>query len=107
MRIADAIEVINSLLAELAKSGMTYPGRYKPVRVHAIRNGAFVEQLGSVSKNSTSWTFFSELHDVGYQTADAWLVAHRDDLGVRPSFDVEAELVDKVLKVPVPSKPAT
>jgi NTE family protein len=103
----NAIEAINSLLAELAKSGVTYPGRYKPVRVHAIRNDAFVEQLGFVSKNSTSWTFFSELHDVGYQTADAWLAAHRDDLGVRPSFDVKAELVDKVLKVPVPSKPAT
>ena len=103
----NAIEAINSLLAELAKSGVTYPGRYKPVRVHAIRNDAFVERLGFVSKNSTSWSFLSELHDVGYQTADAWLAAHRDDLGVRPSFDVKAELVDKVLKAPVPSNPTT
>jgi NTE family protein len=103
----NAIEAINSLLAELAKLGVTYSGRYKPARVHAIRNDAFVEQLGFVSKNSTSWTFLSELHDVGYQTADAWLAAHRDDLGVRPSFDVKAELVNKMLKVPVPPKPAT
>jgi NTE family protein len=103
----NAIEAINSLLAELAELGVPYPGRCKPVRIHAIRNDAFVEQLGFVSKNSTSWTFLSELHDVGYQTADAWLAAHRDDLGVRPSIDVKAELVDKMLKVPVPRKPAT
>jgi NTE family protein len=98
----NAIEAINSLLAELAASGVPYPGRYKPVRLHAIRNDAFVERLGFVSKNSTSWSFLSGLHHVGYQTADAWLAAHRDDLGVRPSLDVKAELLDKVLKVPVP-----
>ena len=92
----NAIEAINSLLAELAKSGVIYPGRYKPVRVHAIRNDVFVEQLGFVSKNSTSWTLFPELHDIGYQTADAWPAAHRGDLGKRPSFDVKAQLVDKV-----------
>jgi len=102
-----AIEAINSLLAELAKTGVTYTGRYKPVRVHAIRNDAFVEQLGFVSKNSTSWVFLSKLHDAGYQTADAWLAAHRDDFGVRPSFDVKAELVDKVLNVPVARASAT
>jgi NTE family protein len=98
----NAIEAINSLLAELTALGLPYPGRYKPVRLHAIRNDAFVERLGFVSKNSTSWSFLSELHDAGYQTADAWLAGHRDDLGVRPSLDVKAELLDKVLKVPVP-----
>jgi hypothetical protein len=66
----NAIEAINSLLAELKASGVPYTGRYKPIRVHAIRNDAFVEQLGFVSKNSTSWSFLSSLHDAGFQTAD-------------------------------------
>jgi NTE family protein len=99
----NAIEAINSLLAELAASGVPYAGRFKPIRLHAIRNDAFVEQLGFVSKSSTSWSLFSKLHDAGYKTADVWLAAHRNDLGTRSSFDVKAELVDKVLKVPVPS----
>jgi NTE family protein len=94
----NAIEAINNLLAELAASGVPYAGRYKPIRLHAVRNDAFAERLGFVSKNSTSWTFLSALHDAGYHTADAWLAEHRDDLGVRSSLDVKAELTDKVLK---------
>jgi NTE family protein len=98
----NAIEAINSLLAELAQQNLPYAGRFRPIRLHNIRDDAFVEQLGFVSKGSTSWTFLSALHDAGYRTADAWLAAHRDDLGVRTSFDVKAELVDRVLKTPVP-----
>ena len=99
----NAIEAINSLLAELAESGVPYAGRYKPIRLHAIRDDAYLATLGFVSKNSTSWTLFSALHDAGYRTADQWLASHRDDLGKRPSFNVKAELTDKVLKTPVPA----
>jgi NTE family protein len=98
----NAIEAINSILSELAASGVPYPGRYKPIRLHAIRDDAFVEKLGFVSKNSTSWALLSELHDAGYRTAERWLVAHGDKLGVRSSLDVKAELTHKVLKAPAP-----
>jgi NTE family protein len=97
---ANAIEAINRLLAELADSGLPYAGRYKPIRLHAIRNDAFVEQLGLVSKNSTSWDFLSRLHDAGFQTAEAWLSAHLGEIGIQSSFDVKAELTDRVLKAP-------
>jgi hypothetical protein len=60
------------------------------------------KRLGFVWKNSTSWSFLSELHDVSYQTADAWLAAHGDDLGVRLSLDVKAAFVHGALKVPAP-----
>ena len=96
----NAIETVNRLLAELPASGVPYTGRYRPIRVHAIRNDAYMEQLGFVSKNSTSWTFLCDLHDAGYRTADAWLAAHRADLGVRSSLDVKAELTARVLKAP-------
>lgn len=96
----NAIEAINRLLAELASAGVSYAGRYKPIRLHAIRNDAFVEQLGFVSKNSTSWDFLSRLHDAGYQTAETWLGAHLGEIGSRSSFDVKAELTDRVLKAP-------
>jgi NTE family protein len=96
----NAIEAINSLLAELAASGVAYAGRYKPIRLHAIRDDAFVEQLGFVSKNSTSWEFLMRLHDAGYQTAEAWLRNHLAAIGIASSMDVKADLTHKVLKPP-------
>lgn len=99
----NAIEAINSVLAELEASGVPYPGRYQPVRLHAIHDDAFVEKLGFVSKSSTSWALLSDLHHAGYRTAERWLAAHRDKLGVRSSLDVKAELTRKVLKAPMPS----
>jgi NTE family protein len=99
----NAIEAINSVLAELAASGIAYHGRYKPIRLHAIRNDAFVEQLGFVSKSSTSWEFLTRLHDVGYQTAEAWLHHHLATIGIASSLDVKAKLTHKVLKPPAQS----
>jgi NTE family protein len=103
----NAIEAINRLLAELASAGVPYAGRYKTIRLHAIRNDTFVEQLGFVSKNSTSWDFLSRLHDAGFQTAEAWLSAHRGEIGIQSSFDVKAELTDRILKAPIVTAPAT
>ncbi len=102
----NAIEAINSMLAELAASGVPYAGRYKPIRLHAIRDDAFVEKLGFVSKNSTSWALLSDLHHAGYQAAERWLAVHRDKLGVRSSVDVKAELTDRMLKSPPPASGA-
>jgi NTE family protein len=93
----NAIVAINTLLAELAASGTPYAGHYKPIRLHAIRNDGFVEQLGFASKNSTSWEFLSRLHDEGHRTAEAWLHAHPSELGVQSSFDAK-ELTDRLLK---------
>jgi NTE family protein len=100
----NAIEAINTVLAELATAGLPYPGRYKPIRIHAIRNDAFMEKLGFVSKSSTSWSFLTTLRDEGYKTADAWVVKHLDQVGKESSVAVRAELTDMVLKAPVPAK---
>ena len=98
----NAIEAINSLLAELVAAGAAYSGRFKPIRLHAIHNDAFVGKLGFVSKNSTSWTFLSCLHDAGYATAEEWLGTHLCEVGIRSSLNVKKELTDKVLKGPTP-----
>jgi NTE family protein len=96
----NAIEAVNSLLADLKAQGLEYSGRYKPIRLHSIRNDAFVAQLGFTSKSSTSWELLSRLHDVGYQTADAWVRTKLEAVGKRSSFDVKAELTQRVLKAP-------
>jgi NTE family protein len=97
----NAIEAVNSLLAELEAAGTPYQGRYKPIRLHAIRNDKFVEQLGFVSKSSTSWGFLLTLRDAGYRTAATWLAERGDQIGKRSSMDVKAELTNLVLKGPV------
>ena len=101
----NAIEAVNSLLAELKAAGVPYPGRYKPVRIHAIRNDRFLEKLGFVSKNSTSWNFLTTLRDAGYDTAETWLAEHGNTLGERSSVDVKAELTHRVMLGPLPAKP--
>ncbi len=97
----NAIQAINNLLAELAQAGFAYTGRYKTIRLHAIRNDPFISTLGFTSTNSTSWDLLSTLHDVGFRTADEWLARHRGAVGTRSSMDVRAEL-DRVLKAPPP-----
>src|SRR5690242_500405 len=97
----NAIEAINSLLRDLQAQGLTYSGRYKPIRLHSISNDAFVEQLGLMSKSSTSWEFLSRLHDAGYQTAEAWVSGNLEAVGQHSSFDVKGELTHQVLRPPI------
>ncbi len=93
----NAIEAVNRLLAELAAAGTPYDGHYKPIRFHAVRNDAFEALLGFVSKSSTSAALLSALFDAGRQAAEDWVGAHLADVGVRSSFDVKVELMDRVL----------
>jgi hypothetical protein len=60
-----------------------------------------VEQLGFVSKNSTSWGFLSELRDAGYRTADMWVGRYLGNVGKRSTVNVKAELTGVVLNAPV------
>ena len=98
---ANAIEAINSLLVELGGLGVAYTGRYKPVRLHAIRNDKLMEQLGFASKNST-------LPGLSVRAAWRWLPDGGDLLGEasnkvgkRLSANVKVELTGVVPNAPV------
>ncbi len=93
----NAIEAVNRLLRELEASGTPYAGRYRPIRFHAVRDDAFAASLGFVSKSSTSAALLAVLHDAGRKAATDWIGAHLKDAGVRSSFDVKAELMDRML----------
>lgn len=92
----NAIEAVNRLLAELAAAGTPYQGRYRPIRLHAIRDDGFLATLGFTSKSSTSIELLKTLRDAGYRSADAWLKAHGDALGLRSSMDVDGELAKRL-----------
>ncbi|HEX2941839.1 MAG TPA: patatin-like phospholipase family protein [Rhodopila sp.] len=97
----NAIQAINSLLEELAQSGIAYAGRYKPIRLHAIRDDPFLSTFGFASTNSTSWDLLSRLRAAGHQAAERWLAANAPAIGVRSSMDAKA-MLDRVLKAPPP-----
>jgi NTE family protein len=93
----NAIEAVNSLLRDIAAQNLPYRGKYRPIRLHAVRDDEWLQTLGFVSKQSTSWALLSDLHDHGFQAADKWLHDHWNDVGRQPSLDVKAELTHRVL----------
>ena len=93
----NTIHKVNKLLRAMTKAGVPLPDGYKQVHLHLIRNDAFTATLGAVSKNSTSWSFLTALHDAGYQTAEAWLTHNRHKLGRESSANVTA-LTAPILK---------
>ncbi len=89
-----ALEAVNRVLAVIGRP-VEKPdgGRYEPVRFHLIRNDRFMESLGFVSKESTSWTLLEALFRAGRDAADAWLAQNRQRIGISSSTDLRADLL--------------
>jgi NTE family protein len=96
----NAVEAVNRVLAAIGgpveKPG---GGRYEAVRVHLIRNDRFMEGLGFVSKQSTSWALLEALFRAGRHAAEAWLAQNRERIGVASSADLRVDLL-RVLAAP-------
>jgi NTE family protein len=56
---------------------------------HRISDEAELNPLGASSKMNGEWEFLTHLHDIGYQTTEAWLDENFDALGNRSTLDVE------------------
>ena len=59
---------------------------YRDGRLHLIQSEEEMRKLSVSSKLNAEWKFLRHLHDIGWRTADQWLEAHFDDLGVRTSW---------------------
>ncbi|MDJ0853921.1 MAG: patatin-like phospholipase family protein [Desulfobacterales bacterium] len=59
---------------------------YRDGRLHLIQSEEEMRKLSVSSKLNAEWQFLQHLHDIGWRTADQWLAAHFDDLGVRTSW---------------------
>lgn len=79
-----AIEFVRRLLAE----GRLDPRRYKDVRMHRIDGGAPLAGLGFASKARADLAFLRQLFALGRTAGQAWLAAHRQDVGVRASLNL-------------------
>ena len=75
----------------------THPGRdplmarIAALRTHRIDGGAALVELGGASKLRTDPPFLLDLYARGHSVADAWLQAHRADLGQRATLDLRRE----------------
>jgi len=77
-----------ALLRQVADAGNTEGAGWAGMRIHMVRNTIMLE-LGYSSKLNAEWAFLRMLRDEGRRAAEAFLVAHQDDLGKRSSLDLD------------------
>jgi NTE family protein len=77
-----------ALLRGVADAGDSEGAKWAQMRVHLVPNELMAE-LGYSSKLNAEWAFLSMLRDEGRRAAEAFLVAHADDVGHRSSVDID------------------
>jgi NTE family protein len=80
-----------AVLRQVADPGNSEGARWAKMRIHRISSATMTE-LGYSSKLNAEWDFFVMLRNEGRRSAEAFLVAHRGDLGARSTLDLDAML---------------
>jgi NTE family protein len=80
-----------ALLREVAEPGDCEGARWANMRIHRIATEQMAA-LGYSSKLNAEWEFLCMLRDQGRRAAEAFLAAHGEDLGRRPSLDLDTLL---------------
>ncbi|MBV8267788.1 MAG: patatin-like phospholipase family protein [Planctomycetaceae bacterium] len=80
-----------AVLRQVANPGDCEGARWAGMRIHRIASAAMTD-LGYSSKLNAEWGFLCMLRDEGRRSADAFLNAHREDLGHRSSFALDTLL---------------
>ena len=88
---ASLIRELKSLrmLGELIHEEKLDRAAYREGRLHMIGADDEVKKLGASSKMNGERKFLHHLRDLGRERAEAWLDAHRDDLGVQTTFKLD------------------
>lgn len=84
-----AIDFVTRLLHEERLDA----GRYKKLRLHMIGDDAALAEFNASSKMNTDPRFLHQLFERGQKTGQAWLAAHRADLGKRSTLDIAANFL--------------
>ncbi|HWP20664.1 MAG TPA: patatin-like phospholipase family protein [Burkholderiaceae bacterium] len=87
-----------SFVSRLVREHKLDPGRYKDLRLHMVADDEGLAPFNASSKFNTDWPFVEQLFSLGRAAADKWLAAHKDDIGVRGSLDIEREFLTKPLQ---------
>ena len=89
MREMRAIAFVASLIEE---EGLD-PKKYKRLNVHLIEAEEKLRNLGFASKLNADWDFLCYLHDLGRDSANAWLEENFQHLGKRTTVDIKDKFV--------------
>lgn len=77
-------------------SDIAWAEQWSNVRLHRVATTKLTE-LGASSKLNAEWDFLTMLREEGQRCAEAFLSAHRGDLGKRSTLEID-ELLDTVLE---------
>ena len=87
-----AIEFVSRLLDQGRLRRGRGAGKYRRINIHRIDLGAFGDRLTAASRLNTEYQFFEMLRRAGRRAARRFLDTHFDDIGVRSTLDLKAEL---------------
>jgi NTE family protein len=80
-----------ALLHKAADPGRGEGAAWARMRIHRIATDAMLE-LGASSKMISEWPFLCKLRDEGRRSAQAFIDAHKGDIGKRSTLDLDALL---------------
>jgi NTE family protein len=87
-----AIEFVSRLIDQGKLPRGTGPGEYRRINIHRIDLGFIGKKLTPASRLNTDFDFFEMLHRAGRRAARRFLDRHFDDIGVRSTVDLRAEM---------------
>ena len=87
-----AIEFVRRLIDEGTLPRGTGDGQYRRINVHRVDLGFVGKRLTPASRLNTDFDFFEMLFRAGRRAARRFLDAHFDDIGVRSTIDLHAEM---------------
>ena len=86
------IEFVNKLIDQGRLPHGTAPGEYRRINLHRIHLNFVDEKLTLASRLNTDFDFFEMLHGAGRRAAREFLDAHFEDIGVRGTIDLRADM---------------
>jgi NTE family protein len=87
-----AIEFVNRLIDQGRVPRGTGPNEYRQIKVHRIVLEGLGERFSSASKLRNDFESFELLRKLGHRAARRFLDNHYDDVGVKSSIDLKAEV---------------
>ncbi len=82
-----------AVLRQVADPGNGEGARWARMRTHRILTDMLAD-LGASSKLNAEWAFVSMLKEQGRKSADEFLAAHGNDVGVRSTADLDVLLAE-------------
>ena len=86
------IEFVNRLIDQGRLPHGTAPDEYRRINLHRIHLNFVDEKLTLASRLNTDFDFFEMLHGAGRRAARDFLDAHFEDIGVRGTIDLRADM---------------